>query len=401
MSKQYPAPSSMPTRRPYLVVVLGVAAAGAILAVDHTSHLAWVLSPVIVLAALIVEYLQHRAMTAIMAAFHAHTEQTREAGAHQLAVWTHAFERLGIELFPIFVRHIEHSRQLTEDSIVRLSQTFSGLVADLERVIDATSADDGQSDQILEQFQESQTTLAELITVFETILQRESIMTEQVGRLSGFGSEMQRMAQDVRSVAEQINLLSLNAAIEAARAGEQGRGFAVVAEEVRKLAGSSARTGADISAKVDELARSLEQTRTMANESMQDADTLVKDSESKVNSVLERLRGTTESINEDAQRLRHLGAGIREQIGASMVDLQFQDRTSQVLTHVCSGLERLSERLSATSEHDPEQQVRDILEIDGLLAEMLASYSTIEEQDLHRGGTVGAAQAAESELTFF
>ncbi|WP_420825831.1 methyl-accepting chemotaxis protein [Thiocystis violacea] len=226
-------------------------------------------------------------------------------------------------------------------------------------------------------------------------------MSEQVERLAGFGGEMQRMAQDVRSVAEQINLLALNAAIEAARAGEQGRGFAVVADEVRKLAGSSAATGARISVKVEELARSLAQTQSMVKASMSSADSLVKSSEHKVEAVMSRLRQTTESLNEDAQRLRHLSESIRSRVGASLVDLQFQDRTSQVLAHVCEGLEHLSERLLATSKHDLTQQELDILEIDGLLAQMLASYSTIEERDLHTTGGAARVESAASELTFF
>jgi len=387
--------------KPWKVVLLGVFAAGSILALNHASPLAWFLAVAILSLAVLIEYAQLRALTIAIAATRAEIQPHLDHESRQLRVWEHAFERLGIDLFPIFVRHIEHSRQLTEQSITHLSVSFSELVMDLEQVISATQSGDLQDHVIVGQFQESQAKLTELIGDFEKILHREAAITEQVDRLASFGGEMQHMAQDVREVAEQINLLALNAAIEAARAGEQGRGFAVVADEVRKLARSSAETGSRISAKVAELAHSLGQTQVMVKASMRGADALVKESELKVEAVMSRLRQTTEALNEDAHRLRQLSESIRARISAALVDLQFQDRTSQVLTHVREGLERLSERLLATSQHDLTQHERDILEIDDLLAQMLASYSTIEERDLHQATGATRTAPVESELTFF
>lgn len=90
-----------------------------------------------------------------------------------------------------------------------------------------------------------------------TIAEEENAMTEELSHLVANAEETKAILSTIGDIAEQTNLLALNAAIEAARAGEHGRGFAVVADEVRKLAERTQKSLSESSSTVNLLIQSI------------------------------------------------------------------------------------------------------------------------------------------------
>ncbi|WP_421216234.1 methyl-accepting chemotaxis protein [Aeromonas enteropelogenes] len=174
-----------------------------------------------------------------------------------------------------------------------------------------------------------------------------------IGDVNAMSGQIGNILDVIRGIAEQTNLLALNAAIEAARAGEQGRGFAVVADEVRSLAGRTAQSTSEIQTMIENLQQGVAKAVAVMQECSREMDSCM-DQSSHANNAMEEVQGIVVLISDMSSQI----ASAAEQQQATSADIATNlNRISDISDLNYQGIERVAEtsqQLDALAEQQEE-----------------------------------------------
>ncbi|WP_295538080.1 methyl-accepting chemotaxis protein [uncultured Pseudacidovorax sp.] len=306
------------------------------------------------------------------------------------------FESFGGDLAPVWSGQIESSRGQMEAAIASLSGRFANIVSHLGRTLDQSAGAGAASQDAAAAavYANSEAQLQQLVSSLRDAMHGKAEMLAKIEDLQRFVGELQEMAEGVSRIAQQTNLLAINATIEAAHAGERGRGFAQVAQEVRALSKMSGETGQEIGRKIGLIHAAIEETRAAAQVSQRQEHQVMADSESRIAHVLGDFQQLTAELAASAELLRNEGRQIQAEVNDALVQLQFQDRVSQVLSHVRDNIARMPEVVRA---HHA-QGLRDgellPLQATELLEELASIYAMASERAVHDARLAAAAAAS-------
>lgn len=296
------------------------------------------------------------------------------------------------QTLPVWRRQLDTSRRAADDEVAALTRIFARITEQLEKVMDSsdfvTAGSDDKREGVLHAIAQSGADLDGLVDALRQLQNSKVGMVREIGAQA---ANLKEQASEVRAIAMQTRILTLNAAIEAAHLGAAGAAFAVIVGDMRQLAARTAETSEQMSKQTDNLSNAVESAFQENAESGSDGGTSIARAQDVIRGVVSSFEAMTNNLNSAIESMEKERGEVRGEISNALVALQFQDRVSQILSHVTRSMEVLNDRFAQHTLSDAD--------IDTWLEELSRAYSTREEFDNLRDQRPG--DQTEAAVTYF
>ena len=244
---------------------------------------------------------------------------------------------------------LARARDLVRQAVSGLGTSFESMNAKsrqqsqaMSRILDQTGDRNGSSGSDVARFaQHASQRMEQLVEALEQVSGQSGVTVTHIDEMAGHLDGIFALLEDVKSIADQTNLLALNAAIEAARAGEAGRGFAVVADEVRNLSERSTAFNEQIRKLAHSSKESIAKVRdTVSSMASRDLDRS-REARAEAAEMLDQVAVINRSLGEGMREISDCGRAIDGSVAEAVRALQFEDIATQALGGAQAHLDRL------------------------------------------------------------